>query len=393
MSRSPEPPRPGHPRPPSDRQGDSSAATLALHADDFLPRTEAQRGDLARRVHGWAGQVLARLRASGLTLTADLFEDAHATHTQGVIFSAGTRTSLVLLVGADRVRAGLELSSARARAVLAALGPERALEVQAALEALPEQFEVAVEGDASAVPAPHCTIDVFRSKLEQASQGGLRLWIGWTVSRELAVSHAALLDEQLTDALVLLAPMLALLAGATESRGPGVSRPPSAGSRRKKSGGARTDDDRDHAQARRLSRESSVPDSAGEPAGERHAGAAPHRPEAEVLLEPGARGMAEVHAPARLGLRAGRKAILAARSESSRRRHDVVERGAQVRVLEGPFAGRVGVVQELDGRGGARVMMGLLAVRIDMTNLEVHVEGRRRPVLSTSHRKPVPARS
>jgi transcription antitermination factor NusG len=69
------------------------------------------------------------------------------------------------------------------------------------------------------------------------------------------------------------------------------------------------------------------------------------------------------------------------------------ERGARVSVLKGPFAGKVGVVQELDGKGGARVMLGLLAVRLDVKNLVSEVEGRGRPRLSSSHRKPLPARS
>jgi hypothetical protein len=50
-------------------------------------------------------------------------------------------------------------------------------------------------------------------------------------------------------------------------------------------------------------------------------------------------------------------------------------------------------VQELDGKGGARVMLGLLAVRLEVTNVAPHNEGRTRPLLSTSHRKPVPVRS
>jgi transcription antitermination factor NusG len=68
-------------------------------------------------------------------------------------------------------------------------------------------------------------------------------------------------------------------------------------------------------------------------------------------------------------------------------RAPVVE-GARVRVLEGPFAGKVGVVQELDGQGGARVMLGLLAVRLEVKDLVA--EGRGRPLLSSSHRKPAP---
>jgi hypothetical protein len=69
------------------------------------------------------------------------------------------------------------------------------------------------------------------------------------------------------------------------------------------------------------------------------------------------------------------------------------EKGARVSVLKGPFAGKVGVFQELDGKGGARVMLGLLAVRLDMQNLVSVAEGRGRPRLSSSHRKPLPARS
>jgi hypothetical protein len=70
-----------------------------------------------------------------------------------------------------------------------------------------------------------------------------------------------------------------------------------------------------------------------------------------------------------------------------------IEKGSRVRVLEGPFSGKVGVVQEVDGKGGARVMLGLLAVRVDVRDLARCAEGRNRPVLSTSHRKRVPVRS
>jgi len=50
-------------------------------------------------------------------------------------------------------------------------------------------------------------------------------------------------------------------------------------------------------------------------------------------------------------------------------------------------------VQELDGNGGARVMLGLLAVRIDVKDLVSSAEARGRPRLSSSHRRPVPVRS
>jgi hypothetical protein len=72
------------------------------------------------------------------------------------------------------------------------------------------------------------------------------------------------------------------------------------------------------------------------------------------------------------------------------------ERGARVRVMSGPFAGKSGVVQELVGRKSARVLLGLLPVQIDLDDLAPAAPGgggRGRPRLASSHRKPVPARS
>jgi hypothetical protein len=65
------------------------------------------------------------------------------------------------------------------------------------------------------------------------------------------------------------------------------------------------------------------------------------------------------------------------------------EKGAKVRVLSGPFAGKVGVVGELDGRGGARVHLGLLSTRLEIADLEPVVESRERPAIQSSHRKPL----
>jgi transcription antitermination factor NusG len=70
-----------------------------------------------------------------------------------------------------------------------------------------------------------------------------------------------------------------------------------------------------------------------------------------------------------------------------------IELGARVRVVVGPFSGKGGVVQELDAKGGARVKLGLVVVRFEIEHLVLQAEGRARPVLGTSHRKPLPARS
>jgi KOW motif len=61
--------------------------------------------------------------------------------------------------------------------------------------------------------------------------------------------------------------------------------------------------------------------------------------------------------------------------------------GAKVRVLGGPFAGRVGVISELDGKGGARVTLGLLSARVLLENLGLAAVFTR-PSLKSSHRSP-----
>jgi hypothetical protein len=61
--------------------------------------------------------------------------------------------------------------------------------------------------------------------------------------------------------------------------------------------------------------------------------------------------------------------------------------GAKVRVLGGPFAGRVGIISELDGKGGARVTLGLLSARVLLENLGLAAHYAR-PSLKSSHRSP-----
>ncbi len=70
-----------------------------------------------------------------------------------------------------------------------------------------------------------------------------------------------------------------------------------------------------------------------------------------------------------------------------------IEKGTRVQVMGGPFRGKVGVVQELDGKGAARVMLGLLATRVEVKDLVAAAEGKDRPALASSHRKPMGVRS
>jgi hypothetical protein len=58
-----------------------------------------------------------------------------------------------------------------------------------------------------------------------------------------------------------------------------------------------------------------------------------------------------------------------------------------VRVLGGPFAGRVGAVTEIDGKGGARVTFGPLQAHVEIGNLGPAGERGTRPALHSSHRR------
>ena len=63
-----------------------------------------------------------------------------------------------------------------------------------------------------------------------------------------------------------------------------------------------------------------------------------------------------------------------------------LEVGTKVRVLGGPFAGRVGIISELDGKGGSRVALGLLSARVLLENLRP-LRDPARPSLKSSHRR------
>ncbi len=297
--------------PHSHRSPDGTrSAALALGPQDFGERTEAARDDLRRRMTTWARAVAERLRRSGVDLGVLFVGRAEVDRV--LLLRRGARThepkaSLMLVIDQEGVRTGLELPRALLKTVRGRLlDPQRAAELGAALEALPEQFAIHV-GQEEPIQAPRCGMDDLTRLLDCLDRQGGAMWIGWTVPRDVALEHAALLDEQLEDALVALSRVFVLV----------------------------------------------------------------------------------VHLPSRGGLRAGDRSPRGAEANVG----TPIDRGARVRVLEGPFSGKVGVVQELDGKGGARVMLGLLAVRLEEKYLTAHVQGLRRPVLTSSHRKPLPARS
>ena len=330
----------------------------------------------------WAGGVIERLEDLGVDATIVATEQDKEAFSPAVRFvlrsAAPDATRLVLAMDGVRVRAGLELPATQARAARARLSdPARALELATALEALPEQFTMGASGDVASAEAPRATADDMRALLDRVEREQGTMWIGWSVPRELAVEHATLLDEQLADAIVALAQVFALLGADPVDDARSGSKTRRFSGRRGEGAEPRgEDDERDR----------------GRTARPRARGRDRERePEAEREAEPDT--LSESPVPRGRGL----DATLPPRPGSRRRPRPgslvVIERGARVRVLKGPFSGKVGVVHELDGKGGARVMLGLLAVRLEVSNLVPAAQGPGRPRLSSSHRKPIPARS
>ena len=73
--------------------------------------------------------------------------------------------------------------------------------------------------------------------------------------------------------------------------------------------------------------------------------------------------------------------------ESERDRPAVVPVGARVRVLEGAWAGQVGLVTETDEKQGIRVQVGALHLWVRADDVLVVARERDRPTLRSSHRK------
>lgn len=298
-----------------------------------------------------------------------------------------------------------------------------AAELLRALAALPEELKIGVGEER--VPCERVTKDELRGMLERAAAGQVPLWVGWSVARETALEHAEILDDQLEDAIIALAPIYKLVAWsrdndhiALDRRLEGVLQ-----ERARTHAAAEAQTERwrsEQEEARRRSFEQAKEHR--EEARRAPPGPAARRPSLATLFSSDARksGQAprdEKIAPpaersplrddaARAG--SGPRAAIpgsgeeapgraeppapapAARLDRASAGTSAIEKGARVRVRSGPFADKIGVVGELDGRGGARVLLGLLSTRLELTDLEPAIEGRERPAIQSSHRRPLP---
>jgi hypothetical protein len=392
----------------------------------------AQRRVLRERIEAWARVLLPRLTQLGIALEVvvpdeveqHLSSRAPRAIAQRVVFvrdayarSFVPRTApeldplrshayLALTIDSVHVEVSLELcpeaeadvKNCRARIA----DPTALLELTSLLESMPDEFAIGVIGVPSFPRAQMANAEEIRALLDDSQRNRRPLWIGWSVKREVALAHSDEIDEHLADALVALAHMYKLVAWAPDNdliratrRGAWRARRARAEERRERAreerrtrrkgvrkGPVRVEGTRrEREDARRLL---SVAEREGAPASRRQTDDPREAENERSKNEPATRPLAPPRRPILpTSLRArGARATVTDVDPSI-----PIEKGARVRVLAGPFANRIGVVQELDGKGRARVRLGLLAATVDLKDLVASTEGSR-PLLASSHRRP-----
>lgn len=382
--------------------------------DAFLPEQMSGgarwREALRQRLRLWANSVLGRLSRLGmgaeLLLVDDLLDGrprlravflrdevaraqvaralargpSPSEAADGVALVAH-HTHLALTIDSVHVEVALELPAearldARAFRARLAHGASQAV-LTAALTQLPDPFSMGVLGVPHFPGAHIVTPNDARAMLDDAKRYGRSLWLGWSVRRELVLDHSRTLGDQLEDALVALAEVYPLFACAPEA----LATPAAARGREPRKRGRVTDEAGEGPRRARHGR-----DVEGEDGAERDGdGAASLAPRSDVsplsrLLERAAnRGMVP---RARLPVRRAVPRLSGADDPKA-----PIERGASVRVLTGPFEGKIAVVEEVDGRGEVRVRLGLLAVGFRRSELVAHAPVGA-PKLASSHRRP-----
>ena len=344
----------------SVRAPDSAGPSLP----SLLSASTRSRGERRQRLSNWGRGAVKRLRHLGLDITGCDVDDG------GLLFVPDGRLALTLDASAIEVALVLPPSDLQALRVILD-GGVLSLALTAALSALPEQFALGASSDTTTrIPAPHASVEHLRALLDRAEREGGAVWLGWTVPRDVAAEHAATLDAQLQDALVALGQVLRLFAGAVQTDAGRGKR-----SRRHAGDKVASSHDRGKPRARTRARERD------------------REPDVDREIEPDSAAEPVALAPRVLRPAEAKPRLRASLVRGVARPGGGIEKGAKVRVLEGPFAGKEGLVQELDGNGGARVMLGLLAVRIEVNDLVSSAGGRGRPRLLSSHRRPMPVRS
>lgn len=412
----------------------------AADFDAFLDRAgrSSARTELRARALTWARGVVERLAELGLGVEASATQPAAGAEGLRVFFwrDSGARGELerlidhkktlaaalagpandhkhallALTIDAARVEVSFEVHPAAwvdARNLRARLAePEGVLELTGALEGLPEEFAIGLASGMLRRPAMEARAEQIRELVIRSATDQTPVWVGWSVPRNVAVRHSAQLDELLEGAIVALGPVYKVVAWASDNDLLVVGREWEAHSAARER--ARDKRERDREWERRK-REGLTPrGGGGKSKTAKTAKAAAAKPVSAARKEerdpkslkrapfpaPAKRADLRLSTSAQKRPRLSRPTLPSLRSMASRGSVTDVDpnrgigKGSLVQVLSGPFVGREGTVQELDGKGFARVLLGLLATRVPVTDLIASSGKGGRGALATSHRKP-----
>jgi transcription antitermination factor NusG len=353
-----------------------------------------------------------RLIAQRVIFVRDAFGRSGVPRTEPDVDPLRAHAYLALTIDSVHVEVALEIcpeAEADVKNLRARLGdPTRLLELTTLFETLPLEFAIGVIGVPSFPRAENANADDVRALLDDSQRNRRPLWVGWSVKREVALAHSSELDEQLADALVVLAHAYRLLAWAPDNDLIAAGR---RGAWR--AGRARNEERRERGREERRKRRnvrSKKPTrvegtrreredarrllSVAEREGAGPASRAPSRaqgddsPQADAAERGRGEGPGGRTVPVRRPMLQTMMRARGARPALSTEVDPAVpiEKGTRVRVLAGPFANKVGIVQELDSKGRARVRLGLLAATLDLKDIVASTEGVR-PMLASSHRR------
>ncbi len=407
----------------------------ATDFDAFLDRAgrSSARAELRARALTWARGVVERLAELGMGVEASTTTLGHThlspSHGLRVFFCRDTQARaelerlidhkktlaaalagpandqkhalLALTIDAARVEVSFEVHPAAwvdARNLRARLAePEGVLELTSALESLPEEFAIGLASGMLRRPALEARAEQIRELVVRSATDQTPVWVGWSVPRNVAVRHSAQLDELLEGAIVALGPVYKVVTWAPDNDLLVVGREWEA--QRAARERAREERDRDwprrkreprpeHAKLAKLAKQAKQAKPKGsaeerEPKSLKRAAIVAPAKRSELRLSTSAQKRPRLGRPARPSLRS----MVARGTVTDVDPSGTIGKGSRVQVLSGPFVGREGTVQELDGKGFAKVFLGLLATRVALSDL-VAAGGAKSRSLATSHRKP-----
>ena len=287
-------------------------------------------------------------------------------------------------------------------------------------------------GEGLRLPCSAATPEQIAAALARCASENVPLWIGWRVPRPVALEHAEVVGEQLDDAVLALLPVYRLIAWSRDNDHIGIDRTieglheaqakthaevlaldeqwkaEQAAERERATQAARARAEEagpgrrpvtlatlfKSAPAKDVAREPAArpapggPSRAEAPRGARDA----QRPAAAPARQAGPDGGRDGGRPGAKPAqrpRDARQSLPRAGGSDAASHHKVTfamrglpdaapkrdggeptwEKGARVGILNGPFAGKVGTIAEMEGTRSARVLLGLLSARLDLSNL------------------------